>query len=185
MEILCSRESSKWKSFRLQLQRRNLSNSRCPSYTNLFRRKLGEKPSQMKIKMSSARIFSFAGQQSSILCNFDVDRITICHLGSTAKWQVCTNTNVLTTAQFWAKNHYNRSSQKKRKYFSPKPALPPKTTVMGNISNHQRLADPKKCNWSAGNHFVACISSAIESTLMRRRLFSSSTSFCCMHFILH
>ena len=131
MEILCSRESSKWKSFRLQLQRRNLSNSRCPSYTNLFRRKLGEKPTQMKIKMSSARIVSFAGQQSSIFSNFDVGRITICNLGSTAKWQVCTNTNVLTTAQFWAKNHYNRSSQKKRKYFSPKPALPPKTTVNG------------------------------------------------------
>ena len=106
MEILCSRESSKWKSFRLQLQRRNLSNSRCPSYTNLFRRKLGEKPTQMKIKMSSARIVSFAGQQSSIFSNFDVGRITICNLGSTAKWQVCTNTNVLTTAQFWAKNHY-------------------------------------------------------------------------------
>ena len=70
---------------------------------------------QMKRKISSGRIVSLAGLQIYIFCKCAVGRITICQLGLTAKWQVCTNTNVLTTAQFWAQTHNNGSSQKEDK----------------------------------------------------------------------
>ena len=84
----------------------------------------------MKRKISSGKIVSLlAGLQIYIFCKCAVGRITICQLGLTAKWQVCTNTNVLTTAQFWAQTHNNGSSQRGKNSLA-KALVPPKTTVI-------------------------------------------------------